>query len=139
MDRKTRKLFRAAQEARKNAHAPYSGFRVGAALLAEGGEVFRGANVENSSLGLTVCAERAAACAAVSAGRMRFEALLVLVDAAAPMAPCGACLQFLSEFGPDMEIIMATASGLTDSARLRDLIRAPFGFPPIQFARNQGF
>ncbi len=128
MDDSSTQLFEAATAARENAYAPYSGFRVGAALLAAGGEVVAGANVENASYGLTVCAERSAVAAAVTAGIRNFRALLVVTDTPQPQAPCGACLQVLSEFAPDIEIIMATVSGATEKAKLRDLIRTPFAF-----------
>ncbi len=122
----SKKLFMAATAARQNAHAPYSGFKVGAALLSARGEVFSGANVENASFGLTICAERSALCAAVSAGARDFDALLLVVDAAAPMAPCGACLQAIAEFAPDIEVLMATTSGILRRLRLGSLLRDPF-------------
>jgi cytidine deaminase len=92
-------LFRAAREAAMAAYAPYSHFRVGAALLGESGVVYTGCNVENRSFGLTICAERTAAVTGVSRGERRFSALAISTpDSTDPVGPCGACRQVLSEF-----------------------------------------
>ena len=99
-------LIDAAGRARANAYAPYSRFRVGAAVRA-GGRVYSGGNVENASYGLTVCAERVAVFTAVAAGQQRIEAVAVVSDAAVPAAPSGACRQVLHEFNPAMTVIMA--------------------------------
>lgn len=93
------KLFAAALDAAGNSYSPYSKFRVGAAILCEDGSVVTGANVENRSFGLTICAERSALVAAVSAGKRAFKALAIATpDATYPVGPCGACRQVLSEF-----------------------------------------
>lgn len=92
-------LVEMAWETRLRAHAPYSQFQVGAALLASDGRVFTGCNVENLSYGLTMCAERVAIGAAIAAGASQFEAVAVVADTGVPISPCGACRQVLAEFG----------------------------------------
>jgi cytidine deaminase len=106
------KLFAQARQIADKAYAPYSKFRVGAALLCEDGTVITGVNVENRSFGLTICAERNAVCAAVAKGHLRFTALAISTpDSADPTGPCGACRQVLSEFmAPDAPVRFAGSS-----------------------------
>lgn len=92
------RLIELARKARENAYIPYSKFAVGAALLAKSGKVYTGANIENASYGLTICAERTAIVKAVSEGERAFEAIAIVADTADPVLPCGACLQVMAEF-----------------------------------------
>ena len=100
-------LIKEAGKARENAYAPYSGFKVGAAILGQDGVIFTGCNVENASYGLSVCAERAAVCKAVCAGTASFEAIAVVTPTDDPASPCGACRQVLAEFSPEMKVVLA--------------------------------
>lgn len=102
-------LIEVAAETRQMAYAPYSGYRVGAALVGASGMVYSGCNVENASFGLTICAERAAVAKAISEGEETFHAIVIVTDDGA--TPCGACRQVLAEFNPDMEVYMATPDG----------------------------
>ena len=107
---KFRKLIAAAKAAQRNAHAPYSKFRVGAALLTKSGKVYTGVNVENASYGLTNCAERVAVGKAVSEGHRQFQAIAVVAPSTA-LSPCGACRQVLAEFG-DCVVICADSRNM---------------------------
>jgi len=118
-------LVQVAREARDRAYAPYSRYRVGAALLTRDGIVVSGCNVENASFGLTCCAERAAVFAAVATGHRKFTALAVVTDDAA--APCGACRQVLREFAPDLAVHVASVDGSYRTRRLGDLLPESFG------------
>jgi cytidine deaminase len=119
-------LVDAARAAQQRAYAPYSRFRVGCALEAADGRVFVGCNVENASYGLTICAERAAVCAAVAAGVRQFRRAVVVSDADPPAAPCCACRQVLSEFGPDLRVDGVSGAG-TVSWTIAELLPAAFG------------
>lgn len=119
-------LIAAAWEAREHAYAPYSNFRVGAALLAKNGQVFLGCNVENISYGLTNCAERVAIGAAVSQGVRNFEKVVVVADTTEPVSPCGACRQVLAEFGVTT-VILTNRSGSIEFSLEELLPRASTG------------
>ena len=119
------KLIEMAIEARKSAYAPYSGYRVGAALLTKSGKVYLGCNIENASYGLTVCAERNALFNAVGAGERKFTALCVIGDTEEPISPCGACRQVMAEFKVPC-IILANLKGDVKEYTLEELL--PYGF-----------
>src|SRR5512146_1113422 len=114
-------LLEAALRARNNAHAPFSNFKVGAALEDEAGRIHTGCNVENATYGLTICAERVAVFKAVSEGARRFSRIAVAADTQTLTPPCGACRQILWEFCGDIEVVMANPRGKTETHRLKDL------------------
>jgi cytidine deaminase len=120
------KLVAAAKQARENAHAPYSNFRVGAALRAKSGQVYTGCNVENSTYGLTVCAERVAIFKAISEGERGFDAIAVVADTPTPTPPCGACRQLIWEFCGDVDIILANLKGQVEVVRTSAILPRPF-------------
>jgi cytidine deaminase len=120
-------LVSLARDVQARAYAPYSGFRVGAALEAYDGRVFCGCNVENASYGLSICAEVAAVTAAVTEGATRYRRLVVVTDSEPPASPCGSCRQVLAEFGLDLAITAVGPSGEI-SWRLADLL--PDAFVP---------
>lgn len=123
------RLLRSALRALEFAYAPYSSFRVGAALLARDGRVFTGCNIENASFGVTLCAERVALGKAVSEGAREFVALAVAGDGDAFCFPCGACRQVLVEFGGDIEILAGNRSGAYVVTSLRELLPHTFTLP----------
>ena len=120
------RLIKAAEKVRKNAFAKFSGFEVGAALLAKSGSVITGCNVENSSFSLTICAERAAVFKAFSEGQTEFSAIVVFSHSSPPARPCGACRQVLFQFNPGLEILCVNTNGDRDKFLLSDLL--PEGF-----------
>jgi cytidine deaminase len=119
-------LQRIALEARERAHAPFSEFKVGAALRTSSGEVVTGCNIENASFGLTLCAERVALFKAVSEGLGPFEEIAVVADSSKLTPPCGPCRQILWEFCGDIDVILANLTGETGRYRLKDLLPLPF-------------
>ena len=124
-------LIAAATRAWHNAYAPYSGFRVGAALLATDGHVYAGANVENASYGLTRCAEQSAVQAMASAGARSFEALVVVSDSDPPAAPCGACRQVLVEFVSQAPVWLVSLDGRSvRRTSVTELLPGAFSLPP---------
>ena len=119
-------LVEAARQARENAHAPYSNFRVGAALRAASGRIFGGSNVENATYGLTVCAERVAIFKAMSEGERGFDAIAVVTDTDALTPPCGACRQLIWEFCGDVPVVLANLKGKSETLQMRELFPKPF-------------
>ena len=116
----------AALAAREHAHAPFSHFRVGAALEDDSARVHTGCNVENATYGLTVCAERVAVLKAVSEGARKFRRIAIAADTDQLTPPCGACRQILWEFCGDIEIVLLNTQGKVETVRMRDLFPRPF-------------
>jgi cytidine deaminase len=129
-------LVRAALKARENAYAPYSNYKVGAALLAAAGKVFTGCNVENATYGLTVCAERVALWKAISEGEREFSAVAVVTESEPPASPCGACRQLLWEFCGDIEVILANTRGQREVRRVASLLPDPFDRGQLTVVRS---
>ena len=119
-------LVAAARAAREKAVAPYSNFKVGAALLTAGGRVYGGCNVENASYGLTVCAERVALLKALSEGEREFTAIVVVADTETPTPPCGPCRQLLWEYCGDIPVTLANLTRVTGQHRLGELLPHAF-------------
>jgi cytidine deaminase len=119
-------LMSAARAARARAYAPYSKYRVGAAVLSDDGRIFTGCNVENASYGLTQCAERVAITKAVSEGARRIKAVAVVVAGNDTASPCGACRQVIREFGPDAAVITGAPRGRVRVEHIEDLLPRAF-------------
>ncbi len=119
-------LSEAAIQVRQNAHAPFSNFRVGAALEDDAGHVFTGCNVENATYGLTVCAERVAIFKAISEGANSFRRMVVAADTEKPTPPCGACRQIIWEFCGDIELVLINLDGASETFRMSELFPRPF-------------
>jgi cytidine deaminase len=122
-------LVKIARQAQQQAYAPYSDFRVGAALLTAGGQVYTGANVENASYGLTVCAERIAVFKAVLAGERQLQSIAITGSGPGHIYPCGACLQVLAEFAPHLTIIAANEKDEIKEYNLSELLPQVFALP----------
>jgi cytidine deaminase len=119
-------LRAAADEAMHRAYAPYSSFRVGAALLGDDGSVTAGCNVENASFGATICAERAAVASAVARGVKNFAALVLVTEAVHATPPCGVCRQVLVEFAPQLPVVSFASGGAQECWTLAELLPHPF-------------
>ena len=119
-------LIEAALSARHHAHAPFSKFKVGAALEDNAGRIFTGCNVENATYGLTICAERVAVFKAISEGARKFNRIAVAADTDVLTPPCGACRQVLWEFCGNAELILVNLHGKSETLRLKDLFPRPF-------------
>ena len=129
-----RELYLAAKKAAENAYAPFSNFRVGAALLTQRGDVYLGVNVENSSYGATICAERAAVISAVTAGDREFAKIAIVANGH-KVLPCGICRQFLYEFAPNLKIITGSSEDELEIFELSELL--PNGFRLIAGEKPQ--
>jgi len=123
-----KKLIKEAKRAREMAYAPYSKFKVGAAVLADNNNIFTGCNVENVSYGLTICAERIAISKAISEGCKKIKAIAVIADTKEPVSPCGACRQFIMEFNPDTLVIMGTLDRKIHTTTIKELLPYNFKF-----------
>ena len=119
-------LERAAIHARKRAYAPYSRFRVGAALLCGDGTIVSGCNVENATYGLTICAERTAFASAIAQGQSKFDAIAILTGSAVPGSPCGMCIQTMVEFCEELHVLLFNTKGVRERTRLSKLAPRPF-------------
>lgn len=129
MDNQLNDLLSIAQQARESAYAPYSGYKVGAAVLSGSGKVYHGCNVEDASYGLTVCAERVAIFKAVSEGEREITAIAIVAGETEIPRPCGACLQVMAEFAPkdaSLPILVASADGRYEIHALADYLPMPF-------------
>lgn len=126
MSEKSEKLIKIARNAREKAHAPFSNFKVGAALSAENGEVFTGCNIENASYSLTVCAERVAIFKALSEGAENFDHLAVVADTEELTPPCGPCRQIIWEFCGDIPVTLANLEGKTETLQMSELLPRAF-------------
>jgi cytidine deaminase len=124
---KTETLLAASRAARLRAYAPYSKFLVGAALLTADGAIITGANTENASYGMTICAERVAIASAIHSGHRDFKSITVTADCSPPPSPCGACRQVLWELAGNIEVIMGNLSGEVIKKPLLELLPQPFG------------
>lgn len=133
---KDEELIGIALQAREAAYAPYSRYKVGAALLGKSGRIYTGCNVENASYGASICAERTAAVKAVSEGEREFEALAVAVDGEEPGSPCGICRQFLAEFGTGLRLILVNLKGDCVDATLDEYL--PEAFTPKRLSKGNG-
>lgn len=122
-------LMESARSVRGHAHAPYSRFKVGAAVISESGKIYVGCNVESATYGATLCAERAAIARMIAAGERRVVTVAVFVDGAEPAMPCGTCRQWIAEFGPHAEIVSATPHK-SRRTTIEHLLPDPFVFEP---------
>jgi cytidine deaminase len=134
MNHKT--LVSRARAAKKFSHSPYSRFRVGAALITSSGKVYTGCNIENSSYGLTVCAERTALFKAVSEGETSFKAIAIASDEKTATPPCGACRQVIMDLAGDIDVILSEGNGSFTTLKVTELLPYPFGGKNLKNVRR---
>jgi cytidine deaminase len=127
LDNKRKELVEAASAVRENSYAPYSKFRVGAAVETKDGKIYSGCNIESASYGLTVCGERVAIWKAVSEGEHEFKQIAVVVDTEELTPPCGVCRQILWEFCGNVPVTLANLSGKSETVMMEDLLPRAFG------------
>lgn len=125
--KKDAELIEKAKEARELAFAPFSGFKVGAVLVAESGKIYTGCNIESASYGLTVCAERVAIWKAISENERAFRKLVVVADTENPTPPCGACRQIIWEFCGNITVTLANLNGKQETYKMEELLPKAFG------------
>lgn len=121
-----KELIDIANKAKNFSYSPYSKFRVGAALLCEDGKIFTGCNIENASYGLAVCAERTAMLKAISEGYKNFKKIAIVVDTPTPAYPCGACMQVMSEFAPNLQILLCGSNNQIVETNLTQIFPQQF-------------
>ena len=126
MKKELKKTIESAENAREKAHAPYSNFKVGAALKTKRGKIYTGCNIENASYSLTICAERVAIFKAISEGENEFEQLAVVADTERLTSPCGACRQIIWEFCGDIPVILSNLKGENESVQMSELLPRAF-------------
>ena len=126
MEHSEKELVAAATRVRENAYAPFSEFKVGAALETDDGQIIVGSNVESASYGLTVCAERVAVWNAISQGKRKIKRIAVVADTESLTPPCGVCRQIIWEFGGDIPVILANLNGKTETVQMKDLLPRAF-------------
>lgn len=126
MENREKELIEAAREVRENAHAPFSNFKVGAALMTKNGKIYTGCNIENATYGLTICAERNAVFKAISEGEKDFETISVVADTDELTPPCGACRQIIWELCGDVPVILANLNGDSETVMMKELFPRAF-------------
>lgn len=129
-NKQKKKLIEDAKKVREFAYAPYSKFKVGAAVLCKDGEIFTGCNVENVSMGLSICAERTAIVKAFSEGCQEITGIVIVTDSNIPSSPCGICRQVFYEFNPEMDVILVNLDGKEIVKKAKDLL--PLAFKRLQ-------
>ncbi len=131
-------LIERAKAVRERAYAPYSKYKVGAAIISKRGNVYVGCNVENASFGAGICAERVAIGSAVAAGEREFDTIAIVTESSPPAAPCGICRQVLSEFNPKIRILLANTHGEVKEVYLHDIFKEQFRSEDLGDLENEG-